>query len=434
MALPREASKSIDINDLAPQFGEMPLIDRQSLFDTGPKPPPSENESPAAPASANGAEAYSNNSCGKVAAGRGSCKIRETDASQPRRQTATILKVRPDLAKARRRFSELHRLVAFRHAFGVEMGEPEAYARLIAEACAQEVREPDILHFQKKARSLGLTFDPDLAVEKLHAVCRERTERGAAWRAIGPDRAGRALGVTAEEREACDIRTLGATDETKAERTVRLAVDRRERAKHRMRVVRAEGKRLRAERIAGEVKAAASQKPFAHYKKENLSECERDLRLEPWKQQGLSRATYFRRLKVAREAARQAEAEVAALADTDLSSLESESKNLTVSGRSHLEFVTGPAGYVSDAFEADRELRKAARRLLGRQPEPCSGESPIEFIRRRADIDREIIASVGLNRWRAMAALVLEDRLPTRTLTRVLADAGLSSEQRGLAA
>lgn len=96
-------------------------------------------------------------------------------------------------------------------------------------------------------------------------------------RRFKPDTIATKLGVTAETRQKLRLWTLGATDETSAQRMTRRAEQKRQRAEQRR---RAAGVPSKAE-LAGRGK----------------------IKLEPWVALGISRATWFRRCAVKREAA-----------------------------------------------------------------------------------------------------------------------------------
>jgi hypothetical protein len=84
------------------------------------------------------------------------------------------------------------------------------------------------------------------------------------------------LNLTAAEREVCNIRTIDACHETRAERQARLAEERKAR-----------------ERDAK--KAKRGRVPRERYEAESITA------KQPWVEVGISRATYYRRLKDSRE-------------------------------------------------------------------------------------------------------------------------------------
>ena len=87
--------------------------------------------------------------------------------------------------------------------------------------------------------------------------------------------AGRTLGLSRFDREACRITTMDAVDDPRAARARRKAME-----------------KTRRERERGEARRRkAGAVPRGEYLANSLS------RLEPWKEQGISRRTYYRRMK-----------------------------------------------------------------------------------------------------------------------------------------
>jgi hypothetical protein len=95
-------------------------------------------------------------------------------------------------------------------------------------------------------------------------------------RLISMQRLGEMLKLTAAEREVCNIRTINAIDETRAERQARLAEARKVRER--------EAKKAKRGRVPREL-----------YKAQSLTA------KQPWAEAGVSRATWYRQQKGSRE-------------------------------------------------------------------------------------------------------------------------------------
>jgi hypothetical protein len=127
----------------------------------------------------------------------------------------------------------------------------------------------DMLSLREAVRcaDLGSFSDAELATIISDV---ERWQRRHGVRLISAKRCGEMLQLTAHEREVCGIRTIDAIDEPRAERQARIARERRARDKAAKRSKR--GRLLRSE-----------------YEDRSLS------RSQPWKAEGISRATWYRR-------------------------------------------------------------------------------------------------------------------------------------------
>ncbi len=163
------------------------------------------------------------------------------------------------------RLAELIRLALFcrYHALPLDDG---AFIHVACDALALQKRGLDYYSLVEFARKVGIAVEDDDAT--MHTIGRAcaRAEGDRHYRGIGCEWAAKLLALTAEVRRACWITTIGAIDETRAERQRRKAAEK---------LVR---ERARAKRAAaGCVIRAAS-----------LS------RLRPWDATGVSRATWYR--------------------------------------------------------------------------------------------------------------------------------------------
>jgi hypothetical protein len=186
-----------------------------------------------------------------------------------------------------RRLGELRRAAAFRVQHGVPLGEPETWAMLIADVCLYHRDGCDLFTFREVQRD-GVWIRDDVAMAAIHRVCRVAAWKGVDYRPISAATAGKMLGITAEERWACDIRTMRAVDETPAD----AKADRRVRDRGRKREERsmADAADRERERERGRRRRAAKgAKPRARY----LAEAH--ARREQWEAQGISRRTWERR-------------------------------------------------------------------------------------------------------------------------------------------
>ncbi|WNJ93022.1 hypothetical protein [Bosea sp. 685] len=123
-------------------------------------------------------------------------------------------------------------------------------------------------------------------------ICIAVREAGSG-RSIGPEEAGRLLGLTAEIRDLRGIRTMESIDETKAEREDRRALERAAKDAVRKEAVR------RAEGAIPRAKSKAA--------------------LKPWAVQGKSKATYYRHLRETNSSAKPIAAETDPSGETNSS-------------------------------------------------------------------------------------------------------------------
>ena len=198
---------------------------------------------------------------------------------------STLHTLQRSVIAARRRASirmaELFRLAAFRRQFGVVLA-PDlwlfALAATLASAPAGRVPvgrrgqsfqwhglDSGALFYWIGECELG-RFSAEEIITVITAVERWRERNG--FTLIKSDTLAEMLSVTAEERWACRISTIGAIDETREERAARTSLERKERDRERNRAKRAGKHKPRA--------TALSQK-------------------KPWDSAGISRATWYRR-------------------------------------------------------------------------------------------------------------------------------------------
>jgi hypothetical protein len=203
--------------------------------------------------------------------------------------SATVLPLaRRRITAARRaswRLSELIRLALWRRTHGVVVDADTfsfALAATLASAPASvssigrggraaRWHGLDILSLSKACQqaALGHISDDELGT-KIKAVM--RWQNANPGKALRPDKLAQMLGLLAIERSECNIRTIGAVDESRSVR--------RERQKQAKR--KAEAERLRAKRVGKHL-------PRTVYLQRATET------LKPWDQAGVSRATWFRR-------------------------------------------------------------------------------------------------------------------------------------------
>lgn len=195
-------------------------------------------------------------------------------AAKPKRRTVRQL--------AAIRLSEMRRLADHRHRHGVEV-DPDAFRFMLAATLAvggqDGIRHTtgarfanwsglDVTTLDSAARQCGL---PSLGREDLGEI----VDKACAWRdahgrrPIGSEKAAAILLITAEERWACRIGTMGAVDETPDDRKARQKADEAERSSRR--------------------RKTAAAKPRAEYEASSLSAA------KPWQAEEVSRATWYRR-------------------------------------------------------------------------------------------------------------------------------------------
>lgn len=187
------------------------------------------------------------------------------------------------------RYAELLRLAGFRRRFDVEMDEAVwavAFSATLSAATrgfyalSKTDRRfwpgLDLKELGEAMRKAGFGrldlfgADGNRLATAMHKV--EAAQRFSREREARGDKIGRVLGLTAEERAFCTIRTMTAIDETPEERAMRAAEGKR----------RADQQRQRARR-------AGKHQPRAEWEAGSLAKA------RPWEAEGISRATWFRR-------------------------------------------------------------------------------------------------------------------------------------------
>ncbi len=184
------------------------------------------------------------------------------------------------------RMAELYRIAKFRKQFGVRLSPDQwVYALAVTLASAPPGSTPigrggraivwsglDIISLRRWLDDCGLVddFHDNELRSVIGAAERWREENGFVL--MRSDVMAQLLAVTAEERWACRIKTIGAVDESRDERQQRQKSEKNERDKKRMRTSR-----------------AGQHKPRAVYLEQSLSA------LKPWEAEGISRRTWERR-------------------------------------------------------------------------------------------------------------------------------------------
>jgi hypothetical protein len=197
------------------------------------------------------------------------------DRIQKPTQPAVSKRLRPIAGRMQRRRSELVRLAAFRRHAGVDFGNPEQWALVIADVLSFCPCGTDYLTHGKMQRDAGIELPEEVVMAAIHAVARRWERKGRRYRPFSDLAVGRKLGLTLVERLACSIRTIAAVDET--------AEERRARQKDRRRAYECE--RSRRRRSAAKADSEARDKAQCLSKK------------KPWLALGISRATWYRRGK-----------------------------------------------------------------------------------------------------------------------------------------
>jgi len=198
-------------------------------------------------------------------------RLAKTDRSQP----LASHKIGPIHGRMLRRRAELIRLAEHRRRVGVDVGEAEAWAMIFADTLAFCFGDLDCLTVKKLAADAGIHCHESFAMDAICTVTRRMKAKGLSYQPFHPNAVARMLDVTAEERWACQIRTIGAVDETAEQTAIRQAEDRRARERER-------GRRRRAA-------AGAVQRP--------VYEANSAARTAPWEVLGMSRATWYRKGK-----------------------------------------------------------------------------------------------------------------------------------------
>jgi hypothetical protein len=185
-------------------------------------------------------------------------------------------KLSPRRGQMLRRMGDLNRAAAFRDYHRVPMGDPKAWAMLLADTLIYHRDGCDLLTFRQCCK---FPCDDEVALAAIHEVCRVASWRGGDYRPIRGRRAGQMIDLTAEERWACDIRTMDATDETDAERLARLK------------------ERKRGRRPSKETERDRGRQRRAKRGSQTRSEYLADAaaKAEEWKAEGISRRTWERR-------------------------------------------------------------------------------------------------------------------------------------------
>lgn len=159
------------------------------------------------------------------------------------------------------RLSELNRLYQYRHGRELPATDDGLQAARLAVHHIGRLRDA--------ARRIGSWLDywtPWLDLASRERLIRDATEHPLRWRA---DKIAWKLRVTAGERQALNLRTIGAIDETRAERQAKARILKRERDQARRR--------------------AQGVKPRADYERNAIA------KQAPWEAVGISRATWYRR-------------------------------------------------------------------------------------------------------------------------------------------
>jgi hypothetical protein len=205
--------------------------------------------------------------------------IKSKLALKPRKHTS-----RPPFSLVRCRLREIERLMRLR--FPIPLAQLKSYlvpyaqhiAALLREQGKKQPTQSEIAErIEIKAQVLGIACymgDQQLDAEISDAVARAlkhpRLDRA--------DALGNRLQLTFEDRAFLRIKTIGACDVTKVQRKRLRTLRNREQAR-----LRAASKRAKRGAVQREQWLAANSKA----------------RTKPWQQQGISRATYYRRRKAA---------------------------------------------------------------------------------------------------------------------------------------
>jgi hypothetical protein len=198
-----------------------------------------------------------------------------------------------------RRLGELCRLAAFRCDHRVPLGDRSAWAFAAAEVCLYLRHGCDLLTFRQVA-DVPVTEREALAA--IHRVCKIAERKGGAYRPTSAAALGKKLKVTAEERWACDIRTMRAVDESPAEARAELRERDRER-KRETRLHTSEAERTKERERGQRRRAAKGARPHA----QSLSQT------RPWEAEGISRRTWDRRRKRGAETSAPARVQISSV-------------------------------------------------------------------------------------------------------------------------
>jgi hypothetical protein len=207
-----------------------------------------------------------------------------------RKQTpAASRRTSPLHGRMARRYQELIRLLRYRAHYGVDLGQPDMLALVIADTLTFRRHGADWESFREFSQAAGLALDEAIIMTALRKI-RERVEGREAARLRAKKRGAnelperykpfharavaRMLEITTEEKLHLELRTVASIDETPEQEAARRAEEVRE------------YERERSGRRRTEAKAVSGKSPST-------------TELEPWKADGVSRATWYRRLKAA---------------------------------------------------------------------------------------------------------------------------------------
>jgi hypothetical protein len=193
----------------------------------------------------------------------------ETGAQRERKRKRPSLP--PTQGRMLRRLNELRRLLLFRIEHDVPLGDPGAWALVIAEVCLYHRDGCDLFTFREvEGHYVGISDDEALAA--IHRVCRVFRWRGPAYRPMRPATVGKLLDGTMRAVDETPADAEAERKERDRERKLskRAAATKRERERERER-----GRRRRA---------AQGARPRA----QSLS------RKRPWEARGVSRSTWYR--------------------------------------------------------------------------------------------------------------------------------------------
>lgn len=186
----------------------------------------------------------------------------------------------------RKRRKSLRHLATGRAYRSKPMGDPHAWAFLIAEICLFCFRDCDLLSFRQTEPRVApfLVISNDVALAAIERMNRIVERRGENYRPTGPAAAGKSLGVTAEECELYELKTLRGIDEAPETPKARRQQEDRERKRAKRSEASAAAKAEERER-GRRRRAAKGARPHA----ESLSQ------RQPWKLEGVSRSKWYAR-------------------------------------------------------------------------------------------------------------------------------------------
>lgn len=174
-----------------------------------------------------------------------------------------------------RRRGELIRLARFRAENGLDLGDLSAWARVMADNLVFWRGGSNARTFHDLATRMRIVFPEDLMMKAIRRVAMQHKAKGKEYRPFYSDTAGEMLEVCVAEKIECDIRTMTAIDEDEAYAAFKAEAKRkRERERDQRRRASKEGYKTRAE-----------------YEDNSLS------KTKPWKDLGMSKATWYRKGK-----------------------------------------------------------------------------------------------------------------------------------------